>query len=255
MARRREHDRANLYHARSPAQCRCRLRRRGHGETESHRRQRRSLLKGAANFDTLKARQRYADVTARQYYVGNQEGVERQCSNQTTNGAIKGVNIAASIREAKAKLGTLKGEKTQAASQVEKTDFSELSASFNIKNGVAHNRDLSGKSPLLRLAGEGDIDIGNERLDYLLKATVVATAAGQGGKDLAALSGVTVPVKLSGTFTSPQYSIDFGGMAEGVAKAVVEKRRKKSRPKCRTKCRTGLKGYSGRQPVVFRDFA
>ena len=56
-----------------------------------------------------------------------------------TDGAIKGINIAGSIRNAKAKLGSLKGETTQAASQTEKTDFSELTASFNIKNGVAHN--------------------------------------------------------------------------------------------------------------------
>jgi AsmA protein len=77
---------------------------------------------------------------------------------------------------------------------------------------------LSGKSPLLRLGGAGDIDIGNERLDYLVKATVVASAAGQGGKELAQLKGVTVPVKLSGSFSSPQYAIDFSGMAASAAK-------------------------------------
>ena len=39
------------------------------------------------------------------------------------------------------------------ASQTEKTDFSELSASFQIADGVARNRDLELKSPLLRLTG------------------------------------------------------------------------------------------------------
>ena len=206
------------------------------------------LLKDAANFDTLEGK---GNVTLDVGGQGSTMSAIKKALNgnvaiRLTNGAIKGVNIAGSIREAKAKLGTLKGDKTQAASQVEKTDFSELSASFNIKNGVAHNRDLSGKSPLLRLGGEGDIDIGNERLDYLLKATVVATVAGQGGKDLAELNGVTVPVKLSGTFTAPQYNIDFSGMAAGVAKAVVEKKTEEIKARVQDQVQDRLKGLFGR---------
>ena len=146
--------------------------------------------------------------------------------------------------------GALKGESTQAANQKEKTDFSELSATFNIKNGVAHNNDLSGKSPLLRLGGEGDIDVGNEALDYLVKATIVATAGGQGGKELVDLKGLTVPVKLSGPFTSPQYKIDYSGIAAGAAKAVVEQKteevKKKAQEKVQEQLGDKLKGLFGR---------
>jgi len=206
------------------------------------------LLKDAANFDTLEGKGNVAlDVSGQGNTISAiKKALSGNASIKLTDGAIKGVNIAKSIREAKAKIGALQGEKAQAANQVEKTDFSELSASFNIKNGVAHNRDLSGKSPLLRLGGEGDIDIGNERLDYLLKATVVATAAGQGGKDLAALSGVTVPVKLTGSFTAPQYSIDFGGLAAGAAKAVVEKKTEEIKAKVQDQVQDRLKGLFGR---------
>ena len=70
------------------------------------------------------------------------------------------------------------------AREAQKTDFSEMTASFNIKNGVAHNEDLDVKSPLFRVAGKGDIDIGNGTLDYITKATVVASTKGQGGADL-----------------------------------------------------------------------
>lgn len=206
------------------------------------------LLKDAANFDTLEGK---GNVTLDVSGQGNTMSAIKKALNgnvaiKLTNGAIKGVNIAGSIRDAKAKLGALKGDKTQAASQTEKTDFSELTASFNIKNGVAHNRDLSGKSPLLRLGGEGDIDIGNERLDYLVKATVVATVAGQGGKDLAELNGVTVPVKLSGPFTAPQYNIDFSGMAVGAAKAVVENKKEEIKAKVQEQVQDRLKGLFGR---------
>lgn len=206
------------------------------------------LLKDAANFDTLEGKGNVSvDVSGQGNTVSAiKKAMRGNASIRLADGAIKGVNIAASIRDAKAKLGTLKGEKTQAANQTDKTDFSELSATFDIKNGVAHNSDLTGKSPLLRLGGEGDIDIGNENLDYLVKATVVATAGGQGGKELAELKGVTVPVKLSGPFTAPQYKIDFSGMAVGAAKAVVENKKEEIKAKVQDQIQDRLKGLFGR---------
>jgi len=206
------------------------------------------LLKDAANFDTLEGKGNVSvDVTGQGGTVtAIKKALNGSATIKLTDGAIKGVNIAGSIRDAKAKLGALKGEKTQGASQAEKTDFSELTASFSIKNGVAHNSDLSGKSPLLRLAGEGDIDIGNENLNYLVKATVVGTAAGQGGKELAELKGVTVPVHLTGPFTAPQYKIDFSGIAVGAAKAVIENKKEEIKAKVQDQLKDQLKGLFGR---------
>jgi AsmA protein len=206
------------------------------------------LLKDAANFDTLEGKGNLTlDVSGQGNTVSAlKKALQGNASIKLADGAIKGVDIAGAIRGAKAKLGALKGEKAQAASQTEKTDFSELSASFAIKNGVAHNSDLAGKSPLLRLGGEGDIDIGNENLDYLVKATVVATAAGQGGRELSDLKGVTVPVKLTGPFTAPQYKIDFAGLAAGAAKAVVETKKEEIKAKVQEQVQDKLKGLFGR---------
>ena len=67
---------------------------------------------------------------------------------------------------------------TQQAKSGEKTDCSELSATMTIKDGVAHNEDLAMKSPFLRLAGAGDLDIGRGQMNYLAKASVVASSAG-----------------------------------------------------------------------------
>ena len=133
------------------------------------------------------------------------------------DGAIKGINLAATMRSAKSALGA-KSATEQGANKQEKTDFSELAASFTIKNGVAHNEDLMLKSPFLRLSGNGDINIGGDAIDYLAKATVVSTAGGQGGKDLAELKGLTVPVRLYGPYDALKYRIDFNAMAGEVAK-------------------------------------
>jgi len=206
------------------------------------------LLKDAADFDTLEGKGNVSlDVSARGATVSAlKKALNGSASIKLTDGAIKGINIAAKIRDVKNRIAELKGEQVQAASATEKTDFSELSASFSIKNGVAHDSDLSGKSPLLRLGGEGDIDIGNENLDYLLKATVVATTAGQGGKELADLKGVTVPVRLTGAFTAPQYKIDFNGILESLARGKVEEKKEEIKNKLEEKLQDKLKGLFNR---------
>ena len=79
------------------------------------------------------------------------------------DGAIKGIDLAGAVRTVKSKFGGKDAEGT--ASQAEKTDFSELSATFDIKNGVAHNEDLSLKSPFIRVTGEGDVNLGDRTIE------------------------------------------------------------------------------------------
>jgi AsmA protein len=139
------------------------------------------------------------------------------------DGAIKGINLAETFRKAKAALGA-KGATEQGANKADKTDFSEMSASFVIRGGVAHNEDLSAKSPFLRLGGAGDINIGNDSMDYLAKAAIVNTSGGQGGKDLDSMKGLTVPVHLSGSFDALKYKIDFGAMLTDQVKQQVQQK-------------------------------
>ncbi|HCY63961.1 MAG TPA: hypothetical protein DHV59_14255 [Oxalobacteraceae bacterium] len=165
------------------------------------------------------------------------------------NGAVHGVNVAQAIRRAKAKIGELRGQaaaETGTGSAAEKTDFSELNGSFRITDGVAHNDDLSIKSPLLRVGGAGDIDLGAERLDYLAKVTVVSTLKGQGGAELESLKGVTIPVRLSGPFTAIGWRIDFAGLVREAAKEKIEEKKSEIREKAREKLQEELKGLFGR---------
>jgi len=138
------------------------------------------------------------------------------------DGAIKGINVAETIRKAKAALGSQ--EARAQARETQQTDFSEMTASFNIKNGVARNEDLDVKSPLVRIGGRGDIDIGNGTLDYTTKATVVATTKGQGGADVEQLAGLTVPVHLSGPFDNLKYDVNYAAVAQDALKSRVGER-------------------------------
>jgi AsmA protein len=139
--------------------------------------------------------------------------------------ALKGINLEEAIRKARALAGS-KAAAEQGANRGERTDFTELSASFVIKNGVAHNEDLSAKSPLLRISGSGDVNIGANSIDYLAKASVVGTATGQGGKELASVRGITVPVKITGALEAPKFRVDLATTAREAVKEKAEEKLK-----------------------------
>jgi len=139
------------------------------------------------------------------------------------DGAIKGFNAAEALRKAESLIGS-KSAQTQAADQSQKTDFSELTASFVIRNGVAHNDDLNLKSPLLRVGGAGDIDIGSSRIDYLAKASLVGSAQGQGGRERGELRGITVPVRVVGPFDALKYEVDYRAVATEAVKSQATKK-------------------------------
>jgi AsmA protein len=162
---------------------------------------------------------------------------------QLRDGAVKGVDIGALLRKARTALSS---EPSQAADSKQRTDFSELSASFVIKNGVAHNEDLELKAPLFRIGGAGAIDIGKSTIDYVAKASVVATAQGQGGRDLEQLAGITVPVRLSGPLDDMKYQVDYRAVAGELAKSRVGGKVKESieqqKDRIEDKVRDRLKG-------------
>jgi AsmA protein len=180
------------------------------------------LLRDAADKDLLEGRGTVnLDVTTAGATVSAlKKGLNGTSSLSLRDGAIKGVDIAGTLRKAKALLGSQKVTET-AAQGGAKTDFTELSASFVIRNGIAHNDDLQGKSPLLRLTGAGDINIGADSIDYMLKATIVATSTGQGGKDVSDVHGLTAPVHIIGTFDNLKYRVDVGALAADAAKSAV----------------------------------
>lgn len=135
-----------------------------------------------------------------------------------TDGSVKGVNIAESIRKAKAALGG----KTISSKEDVKTDFSSLTGSFVAKNGVINNQDLLVKSPLLRIDGAGKINLPKEAIDYGLKVSIVGSATGQGGEDLADLKGLTIPVKITGSFDNPKPTVDLASLFKDKAKEEIK---------------------------------
>ncbi|HZE91311.1 MAG TPA: AsmA family protein [Rhizobacter sp.] len=181
-----------------------------------------ALLKAVANKDTLEGTGRVQlDVdTAGRSTSEMKSRLKGTAALQLHDGAIKGINLAKSLRQAKAVL-QMQQDTAQASIQTEKTDFSELSASFAITDGVARSSDLDVKSPFLRLGGDGLVDVGKSRIDYTARATVASTAKGQGGADLADLKGLTLPVRLTGPLDAMEWHIQWSAVAAAALKTQI----------------------------------
>jgi AsmA protein len=148
------------------------------------------------------------------------------------DGAVKGFNLARTIREAKARL---KGKPLPVSDEPVQTDFSEISGSAVIRKGVLDNRDLLAKSPYLRVTGAGKVNLVQETLDYTAKVVIVHTAKGTGGKDLKELEGIPIPIHLTGSYLSPSLDIEWGEVLTETQKARLEKKKEKYQQKLEKK--------------------
>jgi AsmA protein len=119
------------------------------------------------------------------------------------DGALHGFNIRQSIDNAKAKLS---GDEPP-PNETLKTDFSSLTLSGVVRNGVFSSRDLNLQAPLLRASGRGQADLNDETVDYLIETKLVGTVEGQQGSSADELAGLAIPVKIEGPFAGPKIDV------------------------------------------------
>jgi uncharacterized protein YhdP len=131
-------------------------------------------------------------------------GVSGTLDVSLVKGAISGFDLGDALRGLRANLVQLAAGLVSPG-PVRGTRFSDLSARFVLKDGVAENHDMTGHAPLMALAGEGRVDLARGKVDYALRATL---AGGSGVAALDALRGTVVPVQIGGSLVAPAYHID-----------------------------------------------
>ncbi len=141
-----------------------------------------------------------------------------------SDGALHGINLAEMIREARA---TLTGKGADQVKEVRKTDFSALTASFQIADGIARSDDIQLFAPALRVKGQGQTALVPETLDFLFLTSVVESSKGQGGKTVDELKDITIPVRIGGHWQAPSYKLDVKALLSN-NKVLEEKARKEA---------------------------
>lgn len=94
----------------------------------------------------------------------------------------------------------------------DKTEFSQIDATFTVTNGIATNDDLVMAGPKFALNGAGRIDLPRQTVSYVVNAKV----AGKKNQ----LEDFAVPIRIEGDLDSPKFYPDVQGVLENPTGAI-----------------------------------
>lgn len=162
-----------------------------------------------------------ADIAVKLNAAGNDPDAMRRTMNGNASfsfldGTVKGMNVLGEIRRAYA---LVRGKPAPATGAPNQTDFSALTGTAAITNGLVRNDDLLVKSPVMQLAGKGTANLVNEQLDYGVTANLVDVLEGEGE-----LTGRAIPVRITGTFSAPKVGVDMEQVLKQEVKKQIEKK-------------------------------
>lgn len=139
-------------------------------------------------------------------------GLDGKFESNLSNGALKGINLAQLIRSADnlgeaVKSGnlTLASFKDVISSDAE-TDFSSFLGNLTFDSGVATLSEVRLNNPVLTATASGKIDLAARTIDIRFTPRVDRQAQGAGST--IGLSGIPVPIRISGPWTKPSYGFD-----------------------------------------------
>lgn len=217
------------------------------------------LLKDFLDTDKLSGRGSLTvDVTTAGRTVGAvKRALDGNVAFNLLDGAVKGFNLGQIMRDGQALLAGQPAGARAAPS----TDFAELRGAGVISNGVLKSDQLTTKNPLLRLEGAGEIDLVQQTINYLAKPTVVNTASGQGGKERVDLTGLVVPIRITGDLFKPKVSIDWQAALKqkavdqlreklGVSEETVREQREELRSRAKEEIGKSLLKLFGSKPAA-----
>jgi AsmA protein len=152
--------------------------------------------------------------------------VSGKASFKLADGAISGINIAQAIQAAHAKLTN---EPLPAADSQQQTPFNELQGSLQIDKGLVLNRDFNLASSQFKVAGDGQINLRTQAVDYTLMVDLLQPLLKGDNKLLAELQKQPIPVHISGSFRDLGISVDLQQALESAGKARLQAAEEKAK--------------------------
>lgn len=207
------------------------------------------LLTDATGFDKILGRGslNWNLSTAGQSQKSFIDALNGKLAFEFADGAVKGANIAEMVRKGKEIISGNFGAASEGLDtgfeEAEQTDFSALTGSFNFIKGVGRNTDLSLISPLIRISGEGDVDLPLTKVDYRLVTGIVDSIEGQGTTDDS--TGFKIPLRIKGPFHDVGIKLDVSNALKDEAKKKLDDAKEKAKEKAKDKVKDKLKGLFG----------
>ena len=155
----------------------------------------------------------HLDVTARGFTEADIiHSLNGSGTVRLANGAITGVDLGGVARLLQSTTRVLSG----ALGDSSRTDFTTLSASFTIRNGVAQTGDLQMSTPTFNMTGAGTINLASQQVDFHIVPKAQLGVAGVN------LLDIGVPFYVKGTIDNPSFDPDPAGVAKGLVGSVGE---------------------------------
>lgn len=141
--------------------------------------------------------------------IAVQKNLSGNMSMELSDGSYQGTDIWYEIRRARA---LLKGEEAPEAVLPAKTDFSKVTMSGVVTDGIMRSDDLFAELPFMQLTGAGTVDIPAATVDYGLTARVLERPEfleGATEEELDEYTEAVIPMKITGPLASPSIQPDL----------------------------------------------
>jgi len=156
-----------------------------------------------------------------------QRDLDGNIALELIDGAWEGTDVWYELRSARA---SLKQEPAPEPTLPARTQFSQLSASGPVNNGVFTNDDLLAELPFMRLTGNGSVNLIAATVDYRMSARVFDKPEFIGDDVTAAeikdFTKTVIPIRVTGPLDAPTIAPDFKKLLKDQAKKEVEKKLK-----------------------------
>jgi len=143
-------------------------------------------------------------------------GLDGQIRSDLKQGVLNGINLAKLVRSASNIQSLIRQNSLnpqslrEAISPEAETDFTEFTGHFRLDQGIAFIEDLTLDNPLVRVTGQGRINLGTREID--IRLTPSFDLQGEGKGRTFGLENIPLPVRISGPWTGIGFGFDLSAI-------------------------------------------
>ena len=140
------------------------------------------------------------------------------------DGAWEGTDVWHQLRSARA---LYKREAPPEPRNPPRTEFSSITATGVVTDGVFNNDDLLAQMPFLRVTGNGEIDLGLREIDYSVQARVLEKPefmSDASDEELSDFTEALIPIRITGNLADPSFRPDIEAMFRAEVEAAIEEK-------------------------------
>ena len=141
------------------------------------------------------------------------------------DGAWEGTDVWHQIRSARA---IYKREPPPEPRNPPRTEFSTVTATGAVTDGVFRNEDLLAEMPFMRVTGEGSIDLTVREIDYSVQARVLEKPEFMGDvseEELKDYTQALIPIRIRGPLADPSFRPDIEAMFRAEVEAAIDEKK------------------------------